>query len=146
MQSLLDPDDVPWSGSGSGSSPPHLGTRDLSHVRTLLTVIFNWGVTPLIMELELNLPGHQAHGSPTLSGEPRIIDLTERLLDFDELPVMTLRLLRLLFGQTKIRQTWIPTSILSYHAVDLLTPSLVVGWAPNRSLRCLCPYRASPRT
>lgn len=129
MQSVLDHDDNP--PSGSGSSPPLLGTRDLSYIRTLLSVIFKWGVIPLMLELELNLPGHQAHGSP-ISGEPRIIDLTERLLDFEDLPVITLRILRLLFGPTKVRQTWITTSILSQHAADLLAPCLVVGWAPRQ--------------
>ena len=128
IQGLLDPDDAP--PSGSGSSPPLLGTRDLSHVRTLLSIIFKWAVMPLVSELELTLPGRKA-GSKTDEGSG-IIDLTEsRKVDYEELPAVTLRLLKLPFGTTKIRQTWITSTIFSQHAVDMLTPCLVIGWAPT---------------
>ncbi|KAF8490277.1 hypothetical protein JB92DRAFT_3010158 [Gautieria morchelliformis] len=124
LQSSLDPDD--YALSSPGSSSPLLGTRDLSYVRTLFSVIFRWGVAPLLTEFELIRPGRQAPET----GEPHIIDLTERELDHEDLPLVMLRLLKLPFGPTDLRQTWI-TSILSQHAVDVLTPCLVVGWAPK---------------
>lgn len=125
IQSLLDPDD-----SSYGSQTLLLGTRDISYVRTLLSIIFKWGVAPLVTELELTR--HSFHAPKP--GEPRIIDLTERQLHPEDIPSITLRLLNLLFGSTKIHQTWITTSILSQHSVDLLTPCLIVGWAPESAI------------
>jgi hypothetical protein len=124
LQSSLDPDD--YARSSPGSSSPLLGTRDLSYIRTLFSVIFRWGVAPLLTEFELIRPGRHAPET----GGPCIIDLTERQLDHEDLPLVTLRLLRLPFRATDLRQTWI-TSIFSQHAVDVLTPGLIVGWAPK---------------
>lgn len=122
IQSLLDPDD-----SGSETSSLLLGTRDLSYVRTLLSIVFKWGVSPLVTEFEPTRPGrHVPNADETL-----VIDLTERQLRFADIPVIALRLLNLPFGATKIHQTWITTSILSQHAVDLLTLCLIIGWSPK---------------
>jgi len=129
VQSLLDPTSES-SGSEQLDAPPLLGTRDISHMRTLLSIVFKWAVGPLIAELELTRPGP----STLTSGEPRIIDLTERKLDFEDLPALILRILALMFGpglSGTIRQTWITTSILNHHAVDMLTPCLIIGWAPK---------------
>ncbi|KAF8524594.1 hypothetical protein BU17DRAFT_74714 [Hysterangium stoloniferum] len=124
-QNLLDQE---FGGLDSGSSAPLLGTRDLSHVRMLLSIIFKWAVEPLLAELEPDCPGVYV---PAL-GQSRVIDLTERRINLEDLPDILMSLLNLIFGKgepRKIRQTWITTSILSRHTVDILTPCLIIGWA-----------------
>lgn len=124
------------------SSAPLLGTRDLSHVRTLLSIIFKWAVEPLMAELELDRPGGshvhvpQAQAAVGRQSQSRTIDLTERksINNAEDLFSIVMDVLNLIFAKEeqqpgKIRQTWITTSILSRHAVDLLTPCLIMGWA-----------------
>ncbi|KIJ57123.1 hypothetical protein M422DRAFT_238692 [Sphaerobolus stellatus SS14] len=135
IQDVLDPEssesaEVP---SEPSSNPPLLGTRDLSYVRTLLSVVFKWALDPLVSELELTRPGIQ---TTRVTGQPRIIDLTERSIDYTKLPSVLLRVLRLVFGSEqppRIRQSWITSSLLSRHAVDVLMPCLIVGW-PQKPL------------
>jgi len=125
MQVVLDPE----SSSVSPEEPPLLSTRDISYIRILLSVVFKWAILPLQSELELTRPGVQGAAPPM---QPRIIDLTERSIDFRDLPAMLIRVFKLIFtddGSSRMRQSWITSSILSKHAVEILMPSLVVGWA-----------------
>lgn len=111
MQDVLD---------SEGAEQPLLGTRDLSHLRTLLSVIFKWRVEPLLSAFESTRP------------HPQIIDLTDRSINFEELPGSLNRILRLLFGKDlRVRQTWVTSCILSQHVVGVLLPCLIIGWAPK---------------
>jgi len=114
VQSILDQPDL----------APAIGTRDLSTLRTLLSLIFRWGTELLYMRL-----------SPT----PKIIDLTNTHAALSEL---ILRLMGILFphGPKSIPpQTLISSTLLARHVVDLLRPSMALGWLPSEPVEPLRP-------
>ncbi|KAF8076354.1 hypothetical protein FPV67DRAFT_413223 [Lyophyllum atratum] len=109
--------------------PPLIGTRDLAELRTLLSIVFKWGVDPLFGRVILAWPD-----KPLVRGEPRIIDLTTTSDDYTLLFSMTSDLLHLVFpdgASGRIPQTLITTTILERHAMDLLKPSTALGWLPK---------------
>ncbi|GJJ07060.1 hypothetical protein Clacol_001259 [Clathrus columnatus] len=116
-----------------GMETPLLGTRDIAYVKTVLSIIFNWGVEPLLADLERNCLGSQG---PGVDQPLTIIDLTDGPT---ELPTILVDIMHLIFEKNskKIRQSWITSSLLSNHAVDLLTPLLILGWPSNPVLGSL---------
>lgn len=122
LQDILDQEETPSSG------PPLLGTRDIACIRTILSIIMKWGLEPLLTELELNISGV---GRPSIDRVSSIIDLTDRAIDLQQLPDVLLNIMHLMFkSATKtVRQSWITSSLLSNHAVGVLTPVLILGWS-----------------
>ncbi|KAG5646622.1 hypothetical protein DXG03_002926 [Asterophora parasitica] len=108
---------------------PLIGTRDLAELRTLLSIVFKWGVDPLFTRVMLAWPG-----KTTVHGQARIIDLTTFPEDYATLSSLISLLLYLVFPdghEGRIPQTLITTTILERHAMDLLKPSLTLGWLPK---------------
>ncbi|GLB33781.1 hypothetical protein LshimejAT787_0106650 [Lyophyllum shimeji] len=117
--------------------PPLIGTRDLAELRTLLSIVFKWGVHPVFARVMLAWPE-----KPPLRGAPRFIDLTTTSEDYSLLSSMTSDLLHLVFPdgvQGRIPQTLITTTILEKHAIDLLKPSITLGWLPKTLVSSLGP-------
>lgn len=107
---------------------PVIGTRDLAELRTLLSIIFKWGVDPLLSALTSAWP------SQTLGGGPRIIDLTAAPEDYGLLSDFVSALMTLIFpfgSQGQLPQTLITTTILHRHVADLLRPCIALGWLPK---------------
>lgn len=108
---------------------PLIGTRDLGQLRTLLSIVFKWGVEPL-SKVVLAWPtknASESHG-------PRIIDLTTSSEDYELLLFMISVLMNLLFSngvQGAISQTLITTIMLERHLIDLLKPCITLGWVPK---------------
>ena len=110
---------------------PLIGTRDLGELRTLLSIVFKWGVDPLISKVILAWPSK--NGPPESKG-PRIIDLTTITEDYELVSSLVSELMNLLFQsdlQGGILQTIITTTMLNRHAVDLLRPCITLGWVPK---------------
>ena len=115
----------------NGKEAPVIGTRDFTHLRTLLSITFKWGIEPLLDSIVIALPS-----KPTtmISSGLKIIDLTTTPEDYRCLSSFTLKLLRLLFTQGSHRsmpQTLITTTLLHRHLADLLKPCIVLGWLPK---------------
>ncbi|KAF8231899.1 hypothetical protein L208DRAFT_1361765 [Tricholoma matsutake] len=110
---------------------PLIGNRDLGELRTLLSVVFKWGVDPLLSKVVLAWPSKDA---PPETKEPRIIDLTTSAEDYELLFSLVSQLMSLLFPsdmQDGISQTLITTTMLDRHAIDLLRPCITLGWVPK---------------
>ncbi|KAG1892493.1 hypothetical protein F4604DRAFT_1699742 [Suillus subluteus] len=134
VQSLLDLPDL--GHEGDLKSAPTIGTRDLSTLRTLMSLIFRWGTETLYTRLTPSLSSKQ------IPGTPKIIDLTNTPADHATLSDLLLRLMGLLFPhgpKSTPPQTLISSTLLSRHAVDLLRPSMALGWLPSEPVEPLRP-------
>jgi hypothetical protein len=110
---------------------PSIGTRDLAEIRTLISIVFKWGVDPLLACVTSSWPSKLT--SP-LRSETTIIDLTSAPEDYQLLSSLTTRLMGLLFPdgvRGSLPQTHITTTILHQHTVDLLRPCIALGWLPK---------------
>lgn len=130
LQDILDQEETQSSG------PPLLGTRDIACVKTALSIVIKWGLGPLTVELDIN----SSEGlKPAVDRPSAIIDLTDKPIDLERLPSVLIDFTHLMFKEDmkKIRQSWITSSLLSNHAVDLLAPLLILGWPPKPILGSL---------
>ncbi|KAF9534898.1 hypothetical protein CPB83DRAFT_901829 [Crepidotus variabilis] len=114
------------------NEPPPLGTRDLAKLRTLLSLVFKWGVTPLYTKVSQLLPGSFNENSP------KIVNLSSGSTiqtNYNLLSYFTRSVLGLVFPQGvqgRISQTLITTTILSKHVSDILVPAVTLGWMPEK--------------
>lgn len=122
-------DSTPETSQATSSQPPAVGARDLGQLRTLISIVCNWGLNPLFSKvsqfwnqfLESNGRGMITETSP--SGD-----------DLEQLSLMTLHCLSLLFpdgDQGPVEQTFISMAMLNRHLADLLRPGIALGWLPR---------------
>ena len=107
---------------------PLIGTRDISQLRTLLSIVFKWGTEPLLAQVQVVWP---ARGGITGSKFLNVDDVPQL---YAKLTTMTRRLLSLLFPrgvQGTIPQTLITSTLLNRHITDLLRPGIALGWVPK---------------
>ncbi|KAM6495912.1 hypothetical protein JOM56_008618 [Amanita muscaria] len=103
-----------------------LGTRDLARLRTLISIVFKWGVETLLSRcLQI---------WPTKLGEsPGVTPSEEVLKQYNALVAMTNRLMGMIFprssGPPSI--THVTAAINDGHLIDLLRPCLALGWLPK---------------
>jgi hypothetical protein len=113
---------------GLPSQAPSIGTRDLASLRTLLSLVFKWGIDPLFARVSQTwLTENEGRGS-------NVIDLTPETGDYQLLATLLMSLFSLVFpdgAQGRISQTLITTTILSRHVTDILLPALALGWPPE---------------
>ncbi|KIJ70504.1 hypothetical protein HYDPIDRAFT_143972 [Hydnomerulius pinastri MD-312] len=132
VQQLLDADPSEKTSQDDVKlleSAPAIGTRDLTELRTLLTMIFRWGVDPLLGRVMVAWPS-----KPTPRTSTKIIDLTSTPVDYKTLSSLSTRIMSLLFPcgiQGSLPQTLITTTILNRHTVGLLKVSMALGWLPK---------------
>ena len=103
-----------------------LGTRHLAQLRTLISVVFKWGVETLL--------SHCLQIWPTKPGEVLGITPSEEVLkQYDSLVAMTNRLMGMIFsgGSGPLSVTHITAAINDDHLIDLLRPCLALGWLPK---------------
>ncbi|KAK0243048.1 hypothetical protein EDD85DRAFT_877845, partial [Armillaria nabsnona] len=114
-------------GQGSEDDVPLIGTRDIAQLRTLLSIVFKWGVEPLLSRILVALP------TPSTSKKVQIA--TENTLkDYEHLCKLINDIFILLFPsgvQSRLPQTLITTTVLSRHVTDILKPAIVLGWLPK---------------
>jgi hypothetical protein len=108
---------------------PLIGTRDISQLRTLLSIVFKWGTGPLLASVQVVWP---ARGGGTTGSE--ILDVDDAPQSYAKLTTMTRRLLWLLFPRGvrgTIPQTLVTSTLLNRHITDLLRPGIALGWIPK---------------
>lgn len=121
----------PAQPPGSSTEAPSVGTRDLSHIRTLLSIVFKWGTEPLLNRVIMSWPS-----KPTSrpQAQSKIIDLTTGPEDYKDLCLMTHQLLSLALPaghKGPISQTFVANTLLVRHVTDLLKPCIAAGWLPK---------------
>ena len=115
---------------GTPDQVPSIGTRDLAQLRTLLSLIFRWGIEPLFNRVALALPVVN-----TANTGAKIVDVSQESDDYRFLSEFVVSVYFLIFPrgvQAQISQTLITTTILHRHVSDLLSPSIALGWLPER--------------
>ncbi|KAG7449381.1 uncharacterized protein BT62DRAFT_964531, partial [Guyanagaster necrorhizus] len=114
-------------GQNGKEDIPLIGTRDMAEIRTLLSIVFKWGVEPLLSRLIVTLP------TPSTSKRVQIAS-EHRLKDYEHLCKLIRGIFVLLFPsgvQSRIPQTLITTTVLNRHVADVLKPAIVLGWLPK---------------
>lgn len=126
--------------SQEGPSSAGIGSRDLTQVRTLLAIVFKWGVEPPLGRVVNAIPV-KTPARPQAHTDAKIIDLTGVPDDYARLSGVVLRLTSLPFPggpQDSLLQTAITSTLLSKHLGDLLKPCIVLGWMPkNLATDCI---------
>ena len=126
VQRILDqdarlvPEDTP-------SEEPVIGTRDISQLRTLLSIVFKWGTEPLLAHVQIVWP---AKGRT----QTQLVDANDAPRSYERLTAMTRRLLSLLFPRGvhgTLPQTLITSTLLHRHVTDILRPAIALGWVPK---------------
>jgi hypothetical protein len=115
----------------SPGEAPVIGTRDLSQLRTLLSIIFKWGIEPLLARVQVAWP---AMGSAPTHLGPKIVEESDAFKSYAKLTAMTRRLLSLLFPRGvhgTVHHTFITTTLLNRHVTDILRPGITLGWVPK---------------
>lgn len=115
----------------SSTEAPAVGTRDLAHIRTLLSIVFKWGTEPLLGRVSMSWPSNATSKTPVQS---KIIDLTKGPDDYKDLCSMTHQLLSIalpLGHKGPISQTFVANALLVRHITDILKPSIAAGWLPK---------------
>ena len=115
---------------------PSIGTRDLAQLRTLLSLIFKWGIEPLFNRVALALPVIYT------ANTAKIVDVSQGSDDYRFLSEFVTSVFLLIFPrgvQGQISQTLITTTILHRHVSDLLNPSIALGWLPEPLSSCSFP-------
>lgn len=130
VQRILDLDtgDVTQSKEGEPGEVPLIGTRDISQLRTLLSIVFKWGTEPLLAHVQVVWP---ARGSTAPS---KLLEVDGAPRCYAKLTTMTRRLLSLLFPRDvhgTVPQTLITSTLLNRHITDLLRPGIALGWVPK---------------
>ena len=114
--------------NGMPDQEPSIGTRDLAQLRTLLSLIFKWGIEPLFNRVALALP------ATITANTAKIVDVSQGSDDYRFLSEFVASVFLLIFpggAQGQISQTLITTTILHRHVSDILNPSIVLGWLPE---------------
>ncbi|OCH90959.1 hypothetical protein OBBRIDRAFT_558927 [Obba rivulosa] len=128
----LSPDAV--AGTSKNVEQPEevaLGTRDLAHIKTLISISLKWGVEPLLARVIPAIPTKVVQKDPRGA---KIIDLTGVPDDYATLTSFVTRFLRLLFpagSDAPMARTPITSALLNQYFTDLLRASLVLGWLPK---------------
>lgn len=108
---------------------PSIGTRDLAQLRTLLSLVFKWGIEPLFNRVALALPVNNDANT-----KAKIVDVSQGSDDYRFLSEFVTSVFLLIFPrgvQGQISQTLITTTILHRNVSDLLSPSIALGWLPE---------------
>ena len=130
VQRILDQDARPAPGASGGDTSdggPVIGTRDISQLRTLLSIVFKWGTEPLLSRLQVVWPAK----GPT---QTQLAHANDAPHSYDRLTTMTRRLLSLLFprgAHGTLPQTLITSTLLHRHVTDILRPAIALGWVPK---------------
>ena len=126
VQRILD-QDACLAPEGTSSGEPVIGTRDISQLRTLLSIVFKWGTEPLLAHLQVVWP---AQGRT----QTQLVDANDAPRSYEQLTAMTRQLLSLLFPRGvhgTLPQTLITSTILHRHVTDILRPAIALGWVPK---------------
>lgn len=131
VHSALTPAEANQSGNATAEAETAFGTRDVSHLRTLISIVFKWGTDALLDRLVLNWT---THASSTVQGSTSVVGPTRGQEDYKELCDLTYQLLSLVLPsghRGQLSQSFVANLVLTRHLNDLLKPCIIVGWLPK---------------
>jgi hypothetical protein len=111
---------------------PAIGTRDLSQIRTLLSLIFRWGTEPLFNQVKEAWPTKSP--ASVARSSSKIVDLSNLSDEYSLLSDITLRVLGFVLPNGvhgRLPSSHITTTLLSRYLIDILRPALGLGWLPK---------------
>ena len=110
---------------------PALGTRDVSNLRTLISIVFKWGTDAL---LDRVVPNWTTTPLSKTQASATIADLTRGPEDYKELCNLTYRLLSVVLPsghRGQLSQGFVANLLLTRHLSDVLKPCITLGWLPK---------------
>ena len=110
---------------------PVCGTRDVSHLRTLISIVFKWGTDPL---LDRVIPNWTSPSSSKAQRSASVVDLTRGPEEYKELCDLTYRLLSIVLPsghRGQLSQSFVVNIMLTRHLSDVLKPCITLGWLPK---------------
>lgn len=110
---------------------PTLGTRDVSNLRTLISIVFKWGTDAL---LDRVLPNWITTPSPNSKAPATVVDLTTGPEDYKELCDLTYQLLLVVLPsghQGQLSQSFVANLLLTRYLGDVLKLCITLGWLPK---------------
>ena len=110
---------------------PTLGTRDVSHLRTLISIVFKWGTDALLSRV---VPSLTIPSSQNAQASASIVDLTRGPEDYKGLCDLTYQLLSIVLPsghRGELSQSFVANLLLARHLGDILKPCVVLGWLPK---------------
>ena len=112
---------------------PALGTRDVSNLRMLISIVFKWGTDAL---LDRVVPNWTTPPLSNAQGSVFVVDLTRGPEDYKELCDLTYQLLSVLLPsghRGQLSQSFVANLLLTRHLSDVLKPCITLGWLPKAS-------------
>jgi len=110
---------------------PAFGTRDVSHLRTLISIVFKWGTDAL---LDRVVPNWTTSSLPKAQEPASIVDLTRGPEDYRTLCDLTYQLLSVVLPsghRGQLSQSFVANLLLTRHLGDILKPCITLGWLPK---------------
>ena len=110
---------------------PALGTRDVSNLRVLISIVFKWGTDAL---LDRAIPNWTTPPLSSAQGSVFVVDLTRGPEDYKELCDLTYQLLSVLLPsghRGQLSQSFVANLLLTRHLSDVLKPCITLGWLPK---------------
>ncbi|EJD01651.1 uncharacterized protein FOMMEDRAFT_126746, partial [Fomitiporia mediterranea MF3/22] len=107
--------------------------KDLSQLQTLLSIVFNWGIDPLLSRALPTVTKKPVRSSG-VPPDAHIIDLTTANEDFTLLFEITNRLLNIILPEGPLcpsATTHVALTVLNHGFADLLRSCICLGWLPN---------------
>ena len=115
-------------GSAIQTEIPALGTRDVSNLRTLISIAFKWGTDPL---LDRVVPNWTTAPLSKTQASATVVDLTRGPEDYKELCGLTYQLLSVVLPSGQLSQSFVANLLLTRHLSDILKSCITLGWLPK---------------
>lgn len=133
VQKLIDkPADASATKEANAQDEYIIGTRDLSYIRTLLSIVVKWGIEPMLQRVTAAIPNTAPIGLRR-SGV-QVIDLTTVPDGFKVLCDLVDKLLIILLPtgiSGPVASTHISVFVLDQHLSDLFKAGITLGWLPK---------------
>ncbi|KAF9782746.1 hypothetical protein BJ322DRAFT_1072320 [Thelephora terrestris] len=110
---------------------PTLGTRDVSHLRTLISIVFKWGTDALLGRVA---PNFTTSSFQNAQASASIVDLTRGPEDYKGMCDLTYQLLSVVLPSGRrgeLSQSLVANLLLTRHLSDILKSCIVLGWLPK---------------
>ena len=110
---------------------PTLGTRDVSNLRTLISIVFKWGTDALLDRVVPNWTTASLSKSRAFA---TVVDLTRGPEDYKELCDLTYQLLSVVLPsghRGQLSQSFVANLLVTRHLSDVLKPCITLGWLPK---------------
>ncbi|EAU84761.2 hypothetical protein CC1G_00280 [Coprinopsis cinerea okayama7 len=104
-----------------------IGARDWRTVRTLISLVFKWGLQPLLASIN-------EVWAPKATNR-RFVEVDSKSKDHQKLAMLITRIMTLIFPEglnKSLSQSPVAGEVAQRHTVDVLRPALTLGWLPKQ--------------